>query len=81
MSADIGIHHLHLTDMDIGWFDSAARFAPAALQATAGSPCGCRQRPPRRDLFRPHPRIDDDGKQLPFGEAEAGATGSNCCCR
>ena len=74
VSADIGIHHLHLTDMDIGYFDSAARFNPPlraqrdreALAAAAASGLAA--------ICSDHTPIDEDGKQLPFGEAEAGAT-------
>ena len=74
VSCDIGVHHLHLTDMDIGYFDSAARFNPPlraqrdreALSAAAASGLAA--------ICSDHTPIDEDGKQLPFGEAEAGAT-------
>jgi dihydroorotase len=75
VSCDIGVHHLHLTEMDIGYFDSAARFDPplraqrdrAALAAAAAEGVAA--------VCSDHTPIDEDGKQLPFGEAEAGATG------
>ena len=75
VTCDIGVHHLHLTDMDIGYFDSAARFNPPlraqrdreALSAAAASGLAA--------ICSDHTPIDEDGKQLPFGEAEAGATG------
>ena len=74
VTCDIGVHHLHLTDMDIGYFDSAARFNPPlraqrdreALSAAAASGLA--------SICSDHTPIDEDGKQLPFGEAEAGAT-------
>jgi dihydroorotase len=74
ITCDIGVHHLHLTDMDIGYFDSAARFNPPlraqrdreALSAAAASGLAT--------ICSDHTPIDEDGKQLPFGEAEAGAT-------
>jgi dihydroorotase len=74
VTCDIGVHHLHLTDMDIGYFDSAARFNPPlraqrdreALSAAAASGLAA--------ICSDHTPIDEDGKQLPFGEAEAGAT-------
>jgi dihydroorotase len=74
ITCDIGVHHLHLTDMDIGYFDSAARFNPPlraqrdreALSAAAASGLA--------SICSDHTPIDEDGKQLPFGEAEAGAT-------
>jgi dihydroorotase len=28
VSCDVSIHHLHLSEMDIGYFDSNARFDP-----------------------------------------------------
>ncbi len=76
ISADVAVHHLHLCDADIGWFDSNARVVPplrsqrdrAALRAgvadgTIDIVCS------------DHAPVDDDGKQLPFGEAEPGVTG------
>ena len=76
VTADVAIHHLHLCDVDIGWFDSHARLVPplrttrdrAALRAgvmdgTIDVVCS------------DHAPVDDDAKQVPFGEAEPGATG------
>ena len=76
VSADVAVHHLHLSDVDIGWFDSDAHLVPP-LRATRD-----------RDALRAgvadgtidlvcsdHAPVDDDAKQVPFGEAEPGATG------
>ena len=76
VTCDVGIHHLHLCDLDIGWFDANAHLIPplrttsdrAALRAgvadgTIDAICS------------DHTPVDDDGKQVPFGEAEPGATG------
>ena len=76
VTCDVAIHHLHLCDIDIGWFDSNANLVPplrtsrdrAALRAgvvdgTVDIVCS------------DHAPVDDDGKQVPFGEAEPGATG------
>lgn len=76
VTCDVAIHHLHLSDVDIGWFASDARLVPplrstadrAALRAavadgTIDAVCS------------DHAPVDDDGKQVPFGEAEPGATG------
>jgi dihydroorotase len=76
VTCDISINHLHLCDEDIGFFDAHARLDPP-LRATAD-----------RDalaaglsdgsvdvLVSDHTPVDDDAKQLPFAEAEAGATG------
>ncbi len=76
VTCDVAIHHLHLCDVDIGWFDSHAHMVPplrtvrdrAALRA--GVVDGT------IDLIcSDHAPVDDDGKQVPFGEAEPGATG------
>ena len=76
VSCDVAIHHLHLCDIDIGWFDSQCRLRPplrsqrdrAALRAGVADGT--------IDLIcSDHTPVDDDGKQLPFAEAEPGATG------
>jgi dihydroorotase len=76
VTSDVAIHHLHLCDVDIGWFDSNAHLVPplrtvrdrAALRAGVADGT--------IDLIcSDHAPVDDDGKQVPFGEAEAGATG------
>jgi len=76
VTCDVAVHHLHLCDVDIGWFDPQCRLIPplrgtrdrAALRAgladgTIDLACS------------DHTPVDDDGKQVPFGEAEPGATG------
>ncbi len=76
VTADVGIHHLHLCDVDIGWFDSQANLMPPLR--------GTRDRDALRAgvadgtidaICSDHAPVDDDAKQLPFGEAEPGATG------
>ncbi len=75
VSCDIDIHHLHLSDVDIGYFDSHARFDPPlrsgsdrdALRAAAAEGLAV--------LCSDHTPVDEDGKQLPFAEALPGATG------
>ena len=76
VTCDVAIHHLHLSDVDIGWFDSNAHLIPplrttrdrAALRA--GVADGTID-----FICSDHAPVDDDGKQVPFGEAEPGATG------
>ena len=76
ITCDVGIHHLHLCDRDIGDFDSLCNLVPplrgpsdrAALRAgladgTIDAACS------------DHTPVDEDAKQVPFGEAEPGATG------
>jgi dihydroorotase len=76
VTCDVAIHHLHLSDIDIGWFASDARLVPplrstgdrAALRAAAADGT-------IDVVCSDHAPVDDDGKQVPFGEAEPGATG------
>ncbi|WP_306395042.1 dihydroorotase [Telluria beijingensis] len=76
VSCDVGVHHLHMTDADIGFFDSNARLTPplraqrdrdairaGLLDGTVDAVCS------------DHTPVDDDEKLLPFGEASPGATG------
>jgi dihydroorotase len=76
VTSDVAAHHLHLCDVDIGWFDAQCRLIPPLR--------GTRDRAALRDGLRDgtidvvcsdHAPVDDDAKQLPFGEAEPGATG------
>jgi dihydroorotase len=75
VSCDVAIHHLHLSEMDIGYFDSHARFDPPlrsgsdrdALRAAAADGLAV--------ICSDHMPVDEDGKQLPFAEALPGATG------
>ena len=76
VSCDVGAHHIHMTDADIGFFDANARVTPpfraqrdrdairrALLDGTIDAICS------------DHTPVDDDEKHLPFGEASPGATG------
>ena len=76
ITCDVGAHHLHLSEIDIGYFDSNCNLKPP-LRSTRD-----------RDALRAgvvdgtidaicsdHAPVDDDAKQLPFAESEPGATG------
>ncbi len=76
ITADVSINSLHLTDIDIGYFNPDMRLVPPLRQG------------PDREALRQgladgtldalvsdHNPVADDMKQLPFGEAEPGATG------
>jgi dihydroorotase len=76
VSCDVGVHHLHMTDADIGFFDPNARLTPplrtqrdrdairaGLLDGTVDAVCS------------DHTPVDDDEKLLPFAEASPGATG------
>lgn len=76
VSCDISINSLHLTDADIGYFDSRARLNPPLRQQRdrdalrAGLADGTIDA-----LVSDHTPVDEDAKALPFAESEAGATG------
>ncbi len=72
VTCDVAVHHLHLCDVDIGWFDPQANLMPplrgtrdrAALRAgvadgTIDAICS------------DHAPVDDDGKQVPFARSGA----------
>jgi dihydroorotase len=75
VTCDVSVHNLHLTDVDIGYFDSRVRVQPPVRQQRdrealrAGLADGCIDA-----LVSDHNPIDADAKVLPFAEAEAGAT-------
>ena len=76
VSCDVSINSLHLTDVDLGYFDSRARLNPPLRQQRdrdvlrAGLLDGTIDA-----LVSDHTPVDEDAKTLPFAEAEAGATG------
>ncbi len=76
ISCDVSVHHLHFSDIDVGYFDSAYRFdpplrSPRDRQALrAGVADGTIDA-----ICSDHTPVDDDAKLLPFAEAEAGASG------
>jgi dihydroorotase len=76
VSCDVSINSLHLTDVDLGYFDSRARLNPPLRQQRdrealqAGLADGTIDA-----LVSDHTPVDDDAKALPFAESEAGATG------
>ena len=77
VTCDVAIHHLHLSDVDIGWFDVAMR---ASFRRCARTRDRAALRAGVADgtidvVCSDHAPVDDDGKQVPFGEAEPGATG------
>ncbi len=76
VTCDVAVHHLHLSEMDIGYFDPNCHLIPPLRS----------QRD--RDALRKgladhtvdavcsdHCPVNDDAKQLPFSESEPGATG------
>jgi len=76
VTCDVSINHVHLTDMDISFFDANCHLVPplrgqrdkealcvGLLDGTIDAICSN------------HSPVDEDAKQLPFAEAESGATG------
>jgi len=76
LTCDVSANHVHLSEMDIGFFDANCHLTPplrslrdrdalcaGLLDGTIDAICS------------DHTPVDEDAKQLPFAEAEAGATG------
>lgn len=76
VTCDVTINHLHLSDMDIGFFDSNCHLMPplrgfsdrdalrkGLLDGTIDAICS------------DHAPVDEDAKLLPFGQSDIGATG------
>jgi dihydroorotase len=76
VTCDVAIHHLHLSDVDIGWFDSQCNLVPPLRSIRDRAALRAGLADGTIDLVcSDHTPVDDDAKQLPFGEAEPGATG------
>ena len=76
VTSDVGVHHVHLCDMDLGYFDSHCRLEPplrsqrdrdALSRGLADGAIDC--------VCSDHTPVDEDGKHRPFAQAEPGATG------
>jgi len=76
VSCDVAVHHVHLCELDLGYFDSNCHLRPPLR--------GVRDRDALREGLRDgtvdaicsdHTPVDDDAKQRPFAESEPGATG------
>ncbi|TAG24734.1 MAG: dihydroorotase [Burkholderiales bacterium] len=76
VTADVSINSLHLTDNDIGYFDSRARLTPVLRQQRDRDALQAALLDGTIDaLVSDHNPVEADAKNLPFGEAEPGATG------
>ncbi len=76
VTADVSIHALHLTDVNIGYFESAMRLAPPLRQGRDRDALRAALADGTIDaLVSDHNPVAADAKQLPFAEAEPGATG------
>jgi len=76
VTCDVSINSLHLTENDIGYFDSRARLNPPLRQQRDREALGRALADSTIDaLVSDHTPVDEDAKTLPFAEAEPGATG------
>ncbi len=76
VTCDVAAHHVHLSEMDIGYFDANCNLVPplrslrdrdALVRGLADGTIDA--------ICSDHTPVDDDAKQRPFAEAEPGATG------
>lgn len=76
VTCDVAVHHLHLCDMDIGYFNPHCHVIPplrsqrdriALARAAAEGRINA--------ICSDHTPVDDDAKQAPFSESEPGTTG------
>ena len=76
VTCDVSAHHVHLSEMDIGYFDARCRLAPplrslrdrdALARGVADGTIDA--------VCSDHCPVAEDGKEVPFGEAEPGAVG------
>jgi dihydroorotase len=74
VSCDVAVHHLHLSEMDIGFFDSNARFDPPLRSASDRDALRSAVADGVAAICSDHTPVDADGKQLPFAEALPGAS-------
>ena len=76
VTADVNINSLHLTDIDIGYFNPDMRLVPPLRQGADRDALRQGLADGTIDaLVSDHNPVADDMKNLPFGEAEPGATG------
>jgi dihydroorotase len=76
LTCDVGAHHVHMTDADIGYFDSNARMNPPLRSQRDRDAIRAALADGTIDaICSDHTPVDDDEKLLPFGEATPGATG------
>jgi dihydroorotase len=76
ITCDVAINHLHLSEMDIGFFDSNCHLVPPLRGLSDRDALRAGLRDGTIDaVCSDHAPVDEDAKLLPFGEAEVGATG------
>ena len=75
VTADVSVHHLHMTDIDIGYFDPNLRVDPPFRSQRDRDAIRAGLADGTIDVIcSDHTPVDEDAKLLPFGEAEPGVT-------
>jgi dihydroorotase len=76
VTADVSINSLHLTDIDIGFFNPAMRLVPPLRQQRDRDALRAALADGTLDaLVSDHTPVGEDEKNLPFADAVPGATG------
>lgn len=75
VTADVSTQHLHLTELDIGFFNTQTHLRPPLrTQRDQHALCEGLKDGTIDAICSDHSPVDDDAKLLPFAEAEAGAS-------
>ena len=72
---DIGVHHLLLSENDIGYFNPHARFSPPLRAQSDRQALSNAAAAGLAAICSDHTPVGADDKLLPFGEAKPGSTG------
>ncbi len=76
ITCDIAATHVHLSEMDLGFFDANCNLIPPLRSLRDRDALRAGLKDGTIDaLCSDHAPVDDDAKLLPFAEAESGATG------
>lgn len=76
LTCDVSANHIHLSEMDIGFFDANCHLIPPLRSQRDRDALHAGLLDGSIDaICSDHTPVDEDAKQLPFAEAEAGATG------
>ncbi|MCL2524359.1 MAG: dihydroorotase [Betaproteobacteria bacterium] len=75
ITCDVGVHHLLLSENDIGFFNPHARFVPPLRSQCDRQALSAAVAAGQAAICSDHTPLGADDKMLPFGEARPGATG------
>ncbi len=76
VTCDVGIHHVHLSEMDLGYFDAHCHLVPPLRSMRDRDALRAGLADGTIDVIcSDHTPVDEDAKQMPFSESEVGATG------